>query len=171
MIKGYQKENEILISKDTHAKKEIEKLSLELQDSFKRNSQLQQQLLRSTNQALVSNETIDLNKASINSLIIGGETISVWDLKELKNKNKYLNDNLIKTINENKTLKTKEDEMSRMISDYKYKIEELELKTEGIDLENYKKDNELFDKMSREYAKKEQTLNEKIKDLESKIKF
>jgi len=91
--------------------------------------------LRTNNQALISNETIDLNKTSINNLIIGGETISIYDLKELKNKNKFLNETLLKTINDNKQLKEKEVELNEMVSNYKYKIEELELKTEGIDIE------------------------------------
>jgi len=77
LIKGYQKENEILSNKDTMSKKELESLSDELKQEFKRNQQLQQQLLRTNNQALISNETIDLNKASINNLVIGGETISI----------------------------------------------------------------------------------------------
>jgi hypothetical protein len=59
------------------SKKELESLSDELKQEYKRNQQLQQQLLRTNNQALISNETIDLNKASINNLIIGGETISI----------------------------------------------------------------------------------------------
>lgn len=77
LIKGYQKENEILSNKDTFSKKQIEEINEELKTEFKRNQQLQQQLLRSNNQVLVSNETIDLNKVSINNLVIGGETISV----------------------------------------------------------------------------------------------
>lgn len=171
LIKGYQKENEILSNKDTMARKEVEKLSEELKTEQKRNQQLQQQLLRTNNQALISNETIDLNKTSINNLIIGGETISIQDLKELKNKNKFLNETLLKTINDNKQLKEKEVELNEMVSNYKYKIEELELKTEGIDIEKQHKDNDILAQMTREFKLKEDKQNDKIKALEGKIKF
>jgi len=91
--------------------------------------------LRTNDQAIISKKTIDLNKTSINNQIIEGETISIYDLKALKNKNKFLNETILKTINDNKQLKEKEVELNELVSNYKYKIEELELKTVGIDIE------------------------------------
>lgn len=83
-----------------------------MQDELKRNQQLQQQLLRKGNQALISDDTIDLNKTNVSNLILGGEIIDLNELVELKNKNKYLNENLMKTINENKQFKERESELN-----------------------------------------------------------
>lgn len=78
LIKGYQKENEILVNKENMGKKELEHVNNELKVELKRNQQLQSQLLRQNNQVLIQNDdSIDLNKSNIHNLIIGGETISV----------------------------------------------------------------------------------------------
>jgi len=41
----------------------------------------------------------------------------------------------MKTINDNKQLKEKESELNEVISNLRYKVEELQLKTEGIDVD------------------------------------
>jgi hypothetical protein len=112
MLNGYQRENERMVTKENMQKKEIEKYQTELQEELKRNQQLQQQLLRKGNQVLISDDTIDLNKTNVSNLIFGGEIIDVNELSELKNKNKYLNENLMKTINENKQFKEREIELN-----------------------------------------------------------
>lgn len=58
-----------------------------------------------------------------------------------------------------------------MINNYKYKIEELELKLEGIDVDKYRKDNDVITNMTRDFKHKEDLMNKKMKDLENKIKF
>jgi len=172
LIKGYQKENEILISKENMNKKEVEKLNNELKIELKRNQQLQSQLLRQNSQVLVTDDSsLDLNKSNIHNLIIGGEAISVYDLKDLKSKNKNLNETNIHLINENKSYKMKEGEYNEMITNYKYRIEELELKLEGIDVDKFKKDNDIINNMTKEFKNKESQLNMKVKDLENKLKF
>jgi len=101
-----------MVGKENLQKKEMEKIQEDFTEELKRNQQLQQQLLRKSNQILISDETIDLNKTNVSNLILGGEIIGVQDLAELKNKNKYLNENLIKTINEQKQIKERELEMN-----------------------------------------------------------
>jgi len=112
MLNGYQRENERMVTKENMQKKEIDQYQTELQEELKRNQQLQQQLLRKTNQVLISDDTIDLNKTNVSNLILGGEILDLNDLSELKNKNKYLNENLMKTINENKQFKDRESELN-----------------------------------------------------------
>jgi len=112
MLNGYQRENERMVTKENLQKKEIDQYQTELQEELKRNQQLQQQLLRKTNQVLISDDTIDLNKTNVSNLILGGEILDLNDLSELKNKNKYLNENLMKTINENKQFKDRESELN-----------------------------------------------------------
>jgi len=77
LIQGYQRENEIMVSKDSLNKKEIENIQTELQAELRRNQQLQQQMLRQSNQVLVADGTIDLNKTQVNNLTLGGEIISI----------------------------------------------------------------------------------------------
>jgi len=112
MLNGYQRENERMVTKETMQKKETESLQNELQEELRRNQQLQQQLLRKSNNVLIADDTLDLNKTNVNNLILGGEIIVVTDLTELKAKNKYINENLIKTINENKQFKEREMELN-----------------------------------------------------------
>lgn len=88
MLNGYQRENERMITKENMQKKEIDQYQTELQEELRRNQQLQQQLLRKTNQVLISDDTIDLNKTNVSNLILGGEILDLNDLSELKNKNK-----------------------------------------------------------------------------------
>lgn len=142
-----------------------------MQDELKRNQQLQQQLLRKTNQVLISDDTIDLNKTSVSNLILGGEIIDINDLSDLKNKNKYLNENLMKTINENKQFKERETELNDTMTKLRVRISELEMKTEGIDPDTYKKENNVLNNMKREYDFKELKMQDRVKDLESKLKF
>lgn len=171
MLNGYQRENERMVTKENMQKKEIEKYQTELQEELKRNQQLQQQLLRKGNQVLISDDTIDLNKTNVSNLIFGGEIIDVNELSELKNKNKYLNENLMKTINENKQFKEREIELNDTMTKQRVRISELEMKTEGIDPDTYKKENNVLNNMKREYDVKEVRLQERVKDLEGKLKF
>jgi hypothetical protein len=45
------------------------------------------------------------------------------------------------------------------------------MKTEGIDPDTYKKENNVLNNMKREYDVKEVRLQERVKDLEGKLKF
>lgn len=45
------------------------------------------------------------------------------------------------------------------------------MKTEGIDINKFKKENNIIHQMTKEFSKKESVQNDKILDLESKIKF
>jgi hypothetical protein len=89
----------------------------------------------------------------------------------LKNKNKYLNENLMKTINENKQFKERETELNDTMTKLRVRISELEMKTEGIDPDTYKKENNVLNNMKREYDFKELKMQDRVKDLESKLKF
>ena len=165
LIKGFQKENEKLMSENKTMKREIEELNSRLYDEGKKVTEFKAKLVHNTDSVLITEKEIDIETKKM----LGSQNlISKDDLKIAQNR----------IIQLQKDMQAREETFSQREMELKYELDRLreqkkalEAKAGGIDLMNLKQQDEDYRKLEVTLEAEKQKSEAEIKDLRSKLNW
>jgi len=165
LIKGFQKENEKLMSENKVMKREIEELNSRLYDEGKKVTEFKAKLVHNTDSVLITEKEIDIETKKL----LGAQNlISKDDLKIAQNR----------IIQLQKDMQSREETFSQREMELKYELDRLreqkkalEAKAGGVDMMNLKKQDEDFRQLESTLESEKQKYEMELKDLRSKLNW